>query len=958
MVNETPTATTLHWHGLNTMADVDGASTKVLFGRDTDLGPVLRLEFPTIHNNSTLLWVHAHPMFYEAPLIYGGLYGMVQVVDEASEFAMRGFEYGDNYLPLAYQDADFHEDGTSNPSNLVIDEQRGTFGVLNGVSCINWTGNPEGDVYVDELEHQTTSNLVRIDLLNATQSFRYLNVGITDCHDEIRDFYVVQNDTGFQNPTRLQMITMSAAQRIGLLFDLNEFEGGEARLVLFNFDLSSVGNLEVGPGGLLAAQVPDLSKTRNPTPNPTPIPSPLPPGKTGESTLTFPKVAEIPTVLETLENGNQRLPLRGDLVTTKRLLTVKLVRSKEPRSGSGGKPETSKKGRLLSTTTTRATLNNVIETVTLKQVVRRIREVVFGRRNYQKHKSLIKTPNFEYLPKEDYFDLLNPKYFYNLPLSGPRVPLRNLMFFADDIENTNLPGGNPQGFTEAINDAQRVVFDLWNSDELHLGRALKEYQARPNDYRPDVLPTVLFQIFPSCDGSGNDTYQGHMVAHQPTQEAEVGRALETSETHKRSSTGSTGSTDSSDSQQDEQKEQVYMSEGQNVKCTITSMMIANDTLTVELFAVPIPYQDTTTVPIGTATVIFDATGSQPLNIARWRSIVRERLAGVKIEVTLPSDHGEGKRGQKVSVPLSHVLAFDWSFYPYQFAYVDTTRPNLVLKSVVLKTRNKTRFTVRLTGPWQLLQFFGKPVTSMLSLPPGGAMPMPMSMQFPRDKSTALESPRSFEEHQLRSNSLIPSHGQSLVATLSTMPIDAPPSIQKCYPNYATRDPNVMVPLLTMDAQAELLIDPKSTYLGPIDGLINDALMIFSVVCESSEQWVYHNMDNQDSHALHFHLTSGFVQAPWKDQNTSLGLVSAHRSWAPFLYSRETYGIGPQQKLGFCLRFPNYSSPEAADQPGVPGLGYMVHCHHPGATHADMGLMNQYYVLRDKQQYKKLLGSPR
>src|SRR5262249_40598775 len=64
--------TNIHFHGLNTTADVDGASELVVFGDGTSIGPVLKLHFPTINNNSALLLYHSHAMFRESPFIQTG----------------------------------------------------------------------------------------------------------------------------------------------------------------------------------------------------------------------------------------------------------------------------------------------------------------------------------------------------------------------------------------------------------------------------------------------------------------------------------------------------------------------------------------------------------------------------------------------------------------------------------------------------------------------------------------------------------------------------------------------------------------------------------------------------------------------------------------------------------------------------------------------------------------------
>ena len=91
-INKTGYSFDLHWHGLNTTADIDGASTEVQFGVDTKIGTTLDLQFPIINNNSALLWFHAHPMFIAAAFLYTGVYGLLQIVDEISSPITNRFE--------------------------------------------------------------------------------------------------------------------------------------------------------------------------------------------------------------------------------------------------------------------------------------------------------------------------------------------------------------------------------------------------------------------------------------------------------------------------------------------------------------------------------------------------------------------------------------------------------------------------------------------------------------------------------------------------------------------------------------------------------------------------------------------------------------------------------------------------------------------------------------------------
>jgi FtsP/CotA-like multicopper oxidase with cupredoxin domain len=89
------------------------------------------------------------------------------------------------------------------------------------------------------------------------------------------------------------------------------------------------------------------------------------------------------------------------------------------------------------------------------------------------------------------------------------------------------------------------------------------------------------------------------------------------------------------------------------------------------------------------------------------------------------------------------------------------------------------------------------------------------------------------------------------------------------------------------------------------------------------------MDNQDTHPLHFHLISGYV-------NISKGLVSKKEDYLPYLYSRDIYGVPPQQTISFYLKFPNYASDQGSLNPKVLWTGFMGHCHL--ILHHDMNML--------------------
>ena len=109
--------------------------------------------------------------------------------------------------------------------------------------------------------------------------------------------------------------------------------------------------------------------------------------------------------------------------------------------------------------------------------------------------------NFEYLPKINYLELLNNKYFYNLPDFSPTVPVRNIILFSEDSENN--VGNNILDNTEFCNGTNHIMTDMQNSSDIDLDNAMIEYKRNPNNFKPKILPTCLFRIFEQTDKYSN-----------------------------------------------------------------------------------------------------------------------------------------------------------------------------------------------------------------------------------------------------------------------------------------------------------------------------------------------------------------------------------------------------------------------------------------------------------------------
>lgn len=868
-INLTGYNTNIHLHSFNVTGDADGCSMFVQFGKGTSIGPVLDIEYPVIQNNSELGWYHAHPMLVEMQLVASGMAGLIQVVDDASSKVTEQFEYGNNYLMLMLQDLDLNRDGTANLSNLGTDENRSAFSQVNGISVINWYSSSPAP-FVNKLFHQTSINLVKIDLLNATANWRFLHLGVCDEEGNPQKFYVIQSDTGLMNPTPMTQITVYPAARVSLLIDMCDFKRG-AWLFAYDYDLSEQFGATLVDEKLVAP-TPDFTIPES-TPYPTPIPddscAPMN-QQDNPSSLSYPTLQTIPQVDTILENGIIPPPKQFSI---KRFLFLQW------------KPKSKKTGEL-----------------SLSKMLSLIRRIVFGEENYLKYQSLLTQPFFEYLPGINYTLLLNPQYYYNLPSFDPYVPQRNILLFGEDNENAEQ-GGDPNGVSEYINGCNRLFADMWNSSELDLNYAIDQYNRNPT-FQPSVLPTCLFRITQSTS-----------------------------------------------------------------QCNVD--MIANDSLTVQLFNTPIDYHNTTTAPIADVKITFKPTlEEKPLNVQQWCDKVNRTFAETSITI-------EDKKQC-----LSTFLNLTWSFYPFKISYLNDKVQ--YIKTVMMRLTNSSNFFVRLKASWTLLQQFGKSICA--DTPPTQCAMTMAQMKVMlwkkikykyaepvvpiKTETISLEQKRLSSLDQSPQTGWLSSFLNSDCFSLSCAPIekDSPSkipwisaprtsqlsqtmdnnmNIQTLFNNFATRDPNAPIFLLKPEQEAELIISPSTTFKGFVDGFMNENFNNFGVQENSSEQWEYSNLDNADSHPYHFHLTSGYVQV--HNPGNSQGLVTKKNSFYPYLYSRETYGVPAQQSIAFNLRFVNYNSLQSVlnpKYPGVKGIGFCHHCHY--LPHVSASMVNSYFVFPEER----------
>src|SRR5699024_11425486 len=103
-INELDEETTFHWHGLEVPGEADGGPHETL-----EPGEEKQIEFEVTQEASTL-WLHPHPDGKKAEQGYNGLAGMVYIEDDNSKSLNLPIKYGENDIPLIFQDRTFDDE--------------------------------------------------------------------------------------------------------------------------------------------------------------------------------------------------------------------------------------------------------------------------------------------------------------------------------------------------------------------------------------------------------------------------------------------------------------------------------------------------------------------------------------------------------------------------------------------------------------------------------------------------------------------------------------------------------------------------------------------------------------------------------------------------------------------------------------------------------------------------------
>lgn len=190
--------TTFHWHGLVIDGEQDGGPHEVL-----EAGEERKISFDVSQEEATL-WFHPHPLGKTAKQVYEGLAGLIYI-EEEDDF----FEYGENDIPLIFQDRLFTEDGQLD--YLYSQHPDGTVG---NTLLINGTINPKLTVNREK---------VRLRLLNGSNKRDYtfkLSNGAS--------FTQIASDGGrLVEPLEVTELKLTPAERAEIIVDFSAFEENE-----------------------------------------------------------------------------------------------------------------------------------------------------------------------------------------------------------------------------------------------------------------------------------------------------------------------------------------------------------------------------------------------------------------------------------------------------------------------------------------------------------------------------------------------------------------------------------------------------------------------------------------------------------------------------------------------------------------------------------------------------------
>lgn len=203
--NELDEATTVHWHGLEVIGEMDGGPHQRIEPNST-----WEPEFP-IEQPAATLWYHPHLMHTTGVQVYKGLAGLFYIDDEYSDSLDIPKDYGVNDIPVVVQDKRFTQDGQI-PYTLTMQDQMDGF--MGNTILINGAISPELAV---------NQEVIRLRILNGSNARSY-----AFNFDNGTEFFQIASDGGFlEESLPMTNLELAPAERAEILVDLSDYEIGD-----------------------------------------------------------------------------------------------------------------------------------------------------------------------------------------------------------------------------------------------------------------------------------------------------------------------------------------------------------------------------------------------------------------------------------------------------------------------------------------------------------------------------------------------------------------------------------------------------------------------------------------------------------------------------------------------------------------------------------------------------------
>lgn len=198
VTNSLTSSTTVHWHGMDLPAAMDGNDHQLLKANEN------WQPYWTISNQAATLWYHSHLMGKTGEQVYQGLAGFFIIDDLNSDSLDLPEDYGVDDIPLAIQDRQFDANGQFIYGHTDVQDHTP---MLGDTILVNGTYAPYADVPAKQ---------VKLRFLNASNARRY-NFGSEDN----RIFYQIATDGGLlESPVARTRMILAPGERAEVVVDL------------------------------------------------------------------------------------------------------------------------------------------------------------------------------------------------------------------------------------------------------------------------------------------------------------------------------------------------------------------------------------------------------------------------------------------------------------------------------------------------------------------------------------------------------------------------------------------------------------------------------------------------------------------------------------------------------------------------------------------------------------------